>query len=298
MNNPRLTYLVSTFNKINYLREVLQRLLLNCSHGDEIIIVDGGSTDGTVGYLNELYNKGLITLFVSERDFGEAHGFNKGLLMARGQLIKIISDDDAFYWPGIKSCVDFMQANENIDIMGSDGGFFDWRQSQKIAAITYENDFSRYKESGRPFAFCGLGLLIRRTSLPMLGLFDTNFMRIDAEYSLRVTSGRVQLAWCANPLWLRIVNPASNSVKQARRGQIEGELLDQRYYRSIILFRQIARQIKDIFRPLKNKIYKNKFFAFSEDKWPEAFIMCDFWLEKNNKNSQIKFLTRDINFLK
>ncbi len=293
MTNPKLTFLLSTYNKVTYLRQVLERLIPNCIHGDEIIVIDGGSNDGTVKYLGELLNQGLITAFISESDYGEAHGFNKGILMARGELIKFISDDDAFYWSGINLCRDFMLDNPHIDILSSDGGFFDWRHRNLIQASVYKNNYLNYKFHGKPFNFCGLGLFIRRTSIPLLGLFDTNFMRVDAEYSLRVTSGKAQLAWCSNPLWLRILNPSSNSVKQSNRGHIEGEILDQLHHGSIVIHRKILRHIKDLARPIKKIFIRKPSVDITCYDWSEAFAICDAWLEKQNKNVPLEIITKE-----
>ena len=42
-------------------------------------------------------NQDIVTTFLSEEDFGEAHAFNKGLFRARGRYIKPITDDDYYY---------------------------------------------------------------------------------------------------------------------------------------------------------------------------------------------------------
>ncbi len=293
MNTPKMTYLLSTFNKFIFLREVMVRLIANRDPEDEIIVVDGGSSDGTVEYLQALFDEGIINQFISERDSGEAHGFNKGMLIAKGQLIKILSDDDAFYWPGIRSCREFMLKNPNVDLIATDGAFGDWRNAKPIIEIKHNADYLKYKLNKTPFAFCGLGLMLRKSSLSLLGLFDTNFMRVDAEYSLRVTSGKANLAWYSRPVWLRIVNPSSNSIRQTNRGIIEGEMLDQRYFRSIILHRQILRHIKDVLRPIKHKIFsENTRFTANEQDWGDVFQQSDLWLEESSSGVDGKFLTR------
>ena len=46
-------------------------------------MIDAGSGDGTVPFVEELKNDGLIDQFVSEADKGEAHGYNKGLYLQK-----------------------------------------------------------------------------------------------------------------------------------------------------------------------------------------------------------------------
>ena len=87
MDKIKLSYVITTFNKLPYLKEVMRLLLQNVQPDEEIVIVDGASTDGTKEYLQNLYNEGLIQQLISEKDLGEAHGFNKALLLAKGDLV-------------------------------------------------------------------------------------------------------------------------------------------------------------------------------------------------------------------
>src|ERR1035437_2908501 len=108
MDKITLSYVLTTFNKITYIKVVLPELIRDKKNDEEIIVIDGGSTDGTSEFLRELKGTNKIDYFTSEKDNGEAHGFNKGLLLAKGDLIKIFTDDDALYYPVIQECKDFM----------------------------------------------------------------------------------------------------------------------------------------------------------------------------------------------
>ncbi|WP_133273804.1 glycosyltransferase family 2 protein [Hymenobacter radiodurans] len=103
-----LSYILTTYNKLPYLKQVLERLIAARQEDEEIVVADGGSKDGTAEYLQSLYAAGQIQQFISERDKGEAHGFNKCMLMAQGEIIKLITDDDAFYYPAIREAANFM----------------------------------------------------------------------------------------------------------------------------------------------------------------------------------------------
>ena len=107
MNEIKLSYLITTRNKLPYLKEALGRLIKNAGEDEEIVVADGSSTDGTKEYLSQLYQNGKIHKFISEPDQNEAHGFNKCFVMARGELLKVVSDDDVFYYPAIRECKKF-----------------------------------------------------------------------------------------------------------------------------------------------------------------------------------------------
>ncbi|MEJ7663688.1 MAG: glycosyltransferase [Hymenobacter sp.] len=117
MAQYKLSYVLTTYNKLPYLRQVLGRLLAERQPDEEIVVCDGGSNDGTSAYLQELYEAGQIQQFVSERDKGEAHGFNKGFLRAKGEFVKIITDDDAYYYPVIRQAANYMLQHPTVDVM-------------------------------------------------------------------------------------------------------------------------------------------------------------------------------------
>jgi glycosyltransferase involved in cell wall biosynthesis len=288
----KMTYLLSTFNKRAFLSEVLSRLIQQVKPDEEIIVIDGGSSDGTAQYLAELLRDGHIHQMVSEKDKGEAHGFNKGFLLARGELIKMLTDDDAFYWPGIDACREFMLEHPEVDLLGSDGAGIDWSKNNPVVPMPYPEGFSRWQSEARPFAFCGLGLMIRRSSLPLLGLFHIGFIRVDAEFSLRATAGPANLAWYDNPLWVRITNPDSNSVKYFQRASLESELLDMVYLNKNPLFPTALRHLKDLLRPLKRVLAGKTGSPKAFESWPAAFQMCDCWLEDANRKRKGQFLVR------
>ena len=121
MIEPKLSYILTTYNKLDYLKITLPYLLAACYPDEEIVIVDGGSSDGTVEYLQALLDQKKIHYFISEKDFGEAHGTNKAFLAAKGQLLKIITDDDVFDFEALQRCKKFMLEHPSVDILGFDG---------------------------------------------------------------------------------------------------------------------------------------------------------------------------------
>ena len=73
----------------------------------EYIVVDGGSTDGTLDVLQN--NQDRIGLWISEADQGISDAFNKGIALSRGEIIGLINGDD-WYEPGaVRAIVAEMQ---------------------------------------------------------------------------------------------------------------------------------------------------------------------------------------------
>jgi hypothetical protein len=60
----------------------------------EHVIVDGGSTDGTVGFITELSRSQKLEFFISERDTGIYNAMNKGVFYSRGDYVLFLNSDD------------------------------------------------------------------------------------------------------------------------------------------------------------------------------------------------------------
>lgn len=209
-----LSYIMTTYNKLAYLKITLPYLINACKEDEEIVIADGGSTDGTKEYLEELLNQKKIHQFVSEKDFGEAHGTNKTFLLAKGAIIKLITDDDIYHYPTIQKCKQFMLANKQIDILGFDGLGFNINHSlNAYDQSNFIDGFKTWKVEKTPFLFCGLSYTIRKSALAYMGLFNSNFKIVDVEYSIRVSSMKTQIAFYTGLGYVNIVNPESNSHK-------------------------------------------------------------------------------------
>lgn len=217
-----LSYVLTTRNKLPLLREVMSRLLAQRRPDEEIVVIDAASTDGTAEYLRSLHEGGEIQQFRSEPDRGEAHGLNKGLLMARGTIIKLLSDDDVYCWPAIRECREFMLARPEVDVIGGLTANTDFENPAEILVMRHFQGDAQDWLAGRAKRFFsnGLPLMVRRERLPLLGLFHTGFVSVDLEFTLRVT-GLANFGWYDSVVAIRIDNAASNY--RTRRDVVERE---------------------------------------------------------------------------
>jgi glycosyltransferase involved in cell wall biosynthesis len=81
----------------------------------EHVVVDGGSTDGTVELLRSRHDDRLR--WVSEPDRGQTHAVNKGLAMARGSLIAWINGDDEVVAEGMRRAVEHLERNPDCQVV-------------------------------------------------------------------------------------------------------------------------------------------------------------------------------------
>ena len=112
-DNVIVSYILTTLNRGSFLRQILANLREFITAEDELIIIDGFSNDDTRKIVEE--NDDVVTVFLSEPDFGEAHAFNKGLFRARGRYIKPITDDDYYYADAMRELILEIEKNPEID---------------------------------------------------------------------------------------------------------------------------------------------------------------------------------------
>jgi glycosyltransferase involved in cell wall biosynthesis len=263
---------------LEYLKIVLPLLIANCQNDEEIIVIDGGSTDGTNPYLQNLYSGKKITHFLSEKDFGESHGINKGLLMANGEIIKIVTDDDLFHFPTISFAKENMLQDKTIDVIGFDGFGFDLH-SQTFNKRNVWQTYLEWKNNKKPFVFSGLSLMIRKSSLAYLGLFNTTQVAVDFEYTLRLTAlSKINFKWIKNFSFINIANSNSNSNKYHKAVYLDNV--------SNIFYYQFREKIKYTIK--RNIVFAFTHFIKREDK--KEMIQLD--IDKLDVKSTYEYLNQ------
>lgn len=93
--NNLITIITVTYNSSEYLERSFKSVFSQSYPNIEYIVIDGGSTDGTVDLIKKYQNK--IKFWISEPDKGIYDAMNKGLFKANGEIIYFLNADDYFY---------------------------------------------------------------------------------------------------------------------------------------------------------------------------------------------------------
>lgn len=115
-SNIILSIVCPTFNCVSTVRSLIDSVLLQSCDSYELIILDGGSTDGTVEIIREYGNR---INYISEPDNGIYDAMNKGIDMAKGEWLYFIGADDSLYSNNVVEKV-IPQLGEDVDVLMCD----------------------------------------------------------------------------------------------------------------------------------------------------------------------------------
>lgn len=93
--SPKISIITAVFNRVDKIEQSILSVVNQTYDNIEYIIIDGGSTDGTVDIIKKYKNR--ISYWISEPDNGLYNALNKGIKVATGEYIQVIGSDDCLY---------------------------------------------------------------------------------------------------------------------------------------------------------------------------------------------------------
>lgn len=180
-NTPKISIITPCYNAVEYIEQTILSIIDQDYDNIEYIIIDGGSTDGTVDIIKKYEDK--ISYWISEKDNGQSDAINKGIEIATGDVFNWVNADDYLEEGVLKEVAKHFE-DKTINILCTRTTFI------RPDGSTYINRATPFEE--------GLYKMLNSRGLNQMGMF----WRMDKIKLLRGVNSNFQFAMDLD-LWKR-----------------------------------------------------------------------------------------------
>lgn len=177
-NKIKISIITIVYNNVTGIKRTIESITNQTYPNIEFIVIDGGSSDGTVEFIRDNIDK--ISFWISEKDEGIADAFNKGLAHVTGDLVFFLNSGDTFIDSKVVNNVVNKWLENQVDIL-----FYKVQVTDKIYIPSNEykdDEKSIWKMADIPHQ----GAFIKSNLFKNIGIFNINYqIRMDFEFFAR-----------------------------------------------------------------------------------------------------------------
>ena len=197
---PKVSIVTPTFNSAPTLRETIESVLAQDYKNWEHIVMDGGSTDGTLDILRSYPH----LQWVSEKDKGHYHAMNKGIERASGEIVAILNGDDCYREGALRNVAAAFEKNPDWGALFGDIVYVDGEGQEIFRRLeaAYDYDVLRF---GNVCYVIHPTLFVKKTIYDRIGAYrHEKFLNCcDVDFILRLGQAGIRvghLPTCAGQL--------------------------------------------------------------------------------------------------
>lgn len=180
----RISVITAVYNNRDTIAAALDSVLAQTGVDVELVVIDGGSSDGTLEVLRSYADR--LDVLISEPDRGIYDALNKGIQRASGEVVGFLHSDDLFADPGVLSRIAAVFADPEVGAVYGDLVYVRKDNPDQVVRYWRAGVFSRRRlrwgwMPPHPT------LYVRRHVYEQHGLFDTSFhIAADYDFVLRL----------------------------------------------------------------------------------------------------------------
>lgn len=224
---PKISVVTPSFNQGQFIEEAIRSVLLQGYPNLEYIIMDGGSTDNTVGIIKK-YEPGL-THWISEQDRGQSQAINKGILQATGDILFWLNSDDICLPGAFLLAAQAFQPDPDLKLVIGQARIID-DQGKIIGEV--RSQFSSWEElvTNPRNSVRQISTFFSRSVFDELGLVDESLhISMDTELLVRFTQFHKPLI-LNDYLAAYRIHPGAKTYSQILKGYTETDRVRPKYF--------------------------------------------------------------------
>lgn len=224
---PRITIITPSYNRERFVEETIRSVLLQGYPDLEYMVIDGGSTAGTLETIRRYAR--WLAYWVSEPDRGSGHAVNKGLRRTTGALLAVLCSDD-YYLPGaLRAFAEAHVRRPDALLLGDVENFREGEPGTELSRQTNVTFRSMVEQGPVPFVFHFPGVFVPYSLYRVVGGLDDELrLSDDRDWLCRLTM-RAEAAYLGVPV-ARFRIHGDNASGQVLARLEEGFRVTQRYW--------------------------------------------------------------------
>lgn len=223
----KVSIIIVNWNGINHLKKCLPSLNKITYKNYEVIIVDNGSHDDSVKYIENNFKK--IKIVKCKKNLGFAGGNNKGLPHASGDFILLLNNDTFVTKNFVTELVAEISKDEQIGVV--QGKLISMEQNERLDSVGafltntgflyhygyLQKNIKKYDRSIYLYTAKGACMLIRKEVIKKVGLFDNDFFAYfeETDFCHRVWLAGYKIKYAPKSVIQHKIGGTSNTMRSA-----------------------------------------------------------------------------------
>jgi glycosyltransferase involved in cell wall biosynthesis len=214
--NPYISIIIPCYNQACFLPDVIDSIIKQTFVEWECIVVNDGSTDNTSDIAEKLAQTDTRIRVINQANIGLSGARNSGLKAANGEMLQFLDADDMLERDKLRSQVEFLRANPDIDIVFSDARYFTTENpelrrfginiNKSWIPETWQAPGSLIEKFLNQNIFPVNCPLVRISVFRIVGQWNENLdAHEDWEFWLRCAANNITMAYCKSPDSLALI---------------------------------------------------------------------------------------------